>query len=926
MACVTRQVGVLGPLTIHVAGQEVHVAATKQRCLLGLLALHAGQVVSRDEIIEVLWPGKVPHSCSELVTGYVSRLRRAGLEIELVGTGYRLVADTDLHAFDALADRDLLADALACWRGPVLADLPDQVRAHPLAVAAARRRLDVTLKFADTAIQSGRHADAVTQLRQLDEPLHEGLHARLGLALAGSGQQAAALQLFTDIRRRLVDELGVEPSHELQTAHQQVLRQDISRPATKPAQLTADVRGFTGRADYLSELDRLRTAPAVVIAGMPGVGKTALAVHWGHRAREHFPDGQLQADLRGQNVLGRFLRALGVPPEGVPADADEAAALYRTLLSGKRMLVLLDNATDVQQVRPFLPGTSGSLVLVTSRNRLDGLVVKDGARQVILNSLPVAESHELLGALGVPDEGIAELAQLCAHLPLALRITAADLAAHPHRPLAEHISLLRNGNRLAALEVHGDEESAVRAAFATSYQTLDDQAAALFRLLAWIPGPDFAAGVASYLLESPAERSLETLAAAHLIQPTSGGRYTFHDLLRLYGRELGPSPVDRFHDWCLGNLCSATEMLYAAEYPAHVAHPGTPVAFTEPHGALAWLDAERPTLVATISQAPDALAWQLAALMRGYFSIHPHVIDWEIIVTRALRAARAVNDVRGEIIGLHSLADLRMRQCRSREALTHAARALAMSRDTGWGVGETTALTQLAFGHAAVGDLDEAVRHANHLVEMHEVGRMLGLMAIGMVSGWRGDTRTATESYTVTLALAEKFGEPNCAVASLAALAYIHRESGDIDQAGALLAETSRFTDVPLKRPVQSLLLCEYAMLHSHLGEHETALEYAHSAITIAATLGDPSFESGTLETLGAVCHRRGDHREAIRHYFRALDLAVRGGQRHTEARINLGLAAALTSLKDHTQAAAHTAHAEEIAREAGFHGLYARS
>ncbi|CAM3896158.1 BTAD domain-containing putative transcriptional regulator [Kibdelosporangium persicum] len=921
----TRQVGVLGPLTIHVAGQEVRLPAAKQRCLLGLLALTAGEVVGRDEIIDVLWPRKTPRSCSELVTGYVSRLRRAGMMIDLVGTGYRLVADTDLRAFETLAAQDSLAEALACWRGPVLADLPDELRDHPRAIAAAQRRLEVVLEFADRAIQAGRHADAVARLRQLDEPLHEGLHAKLGLALAGSGEQAAALRLFTDIRRRLADELGIEPSAELRAAHHQVLRQDIPRPAARPAQLTADITGFTGRAEYLSQLDDLSTAPAVVIAGMPGVGKTALAVHWGHRVRDQFPDGQLQADLRGQNVLGRFLRMLGVPPRGVPADPDEAAALYRTLLSGKRMLILLDNATGASQIRPLLPGTPGSLVLITSRNRMDGLVARDGARHLILTTLPVAEAHELLANLGVPNDGIAELAELCAHLPLALRITAADLAAHPQRPLEEHIALLRNGNRLAALEVHGDEQSAVRAAFATSYQALDRQAAELFRLLAWIPGPDFGVDVASYLLGAPAERLLDTLATAHLVQPTTHGRYTYHDLLRLYGRELGPSPIDRFHDWCLGNLRSATDLLYAAEFPAVTGHPGTPVPFTGPHDALAWLDAERATLVATITEAPDVLAWQMAALLRGYFSIHPHVIDWEIIATRALRAAQATRDIRGEIVSLNSLAELRMRQCRPAEALTHAARALAMSRDIDWDVGETTALTQLAFGHAAVGDFDDASAHANALAGRNEVGRMLGMMVLGLVASWRGDLPTAIDCYSTTLRLSETFGEANCAVASLAALADIHRELGDIEQARRLLAEAERFSDVPLKRPVQSNLLCAHAQLHSELGEHDTALSYAHSAITVAATLGDPSFESGTLETLGSVCHRRGDHREAIRHYFRALDLAVRGGQKHTEARVHLGLAAALTSLNDDVQAASHVERATRIARAAGFENLPAR-
>ena len=481
------RIGVLGRLEVGHEGRPVDGGTLKQRSLLGLLALQPNKVVSRTEIIDALWGDNPPESCHNLVHTYVSRLRKligATAPIAALRGGYPLTVDADqvdLSRFDELTARAerarardpheavrLLEEALSWWRGPVLADLPAGVRQHPVATRVAARRLSAMLDYADLTIELDlASANLVEQLRMLarEEPLHEGLHARLMLALAGSGQQAAALGMFTEIRRRLDDELGVEPGPEIKAAHLRIIRHSRTpdpEARSVPAQLPADVAGFAGRVDSLEQLDRLvrgaeRNTAVVIsaIAGTAGVGKTALAVHWAHRVRNRFPDGQLYINLRGYapgspvgplEALTRFLRALGVPAERVPVDEEEAANLYRSRLADRAVLIVLDNAASAEQVRPLLPGSPGCLVVVTSRDRLTGLVAKEGAHRLSLDVLDQRDAHKLcasmLGADRVDAEprAVAELGRMCAYLPLALRIAAANLITTPGKQIAGYVA------------------------------------------------------------------------------------------------------------------------------------------------------------------------------------------------------------------------------------------------------------------------------------------------------------------------------------------------------------------------------------------------------------------------------------------------------------------------------------------------------
>ncbi|WP_187368303.1 BTAD domain-containing putative transcriptional regulator [Nonomuraea terrae] len=611
--------GILGSLTVRLGRRTVDIGSLKQRCMLGLLALQPNEVVSRDEIIDVLWGDDPPVTCVSLVHSYASRLRQtlegsrqtSSREQHITATrqGYKLTVEPeqlDLFVFNDLVIRaremhddneesalDLFHQGLSSWRGPVLADTVPGLRQHPAAIRLSHQRLAVVLAHADLAIQTGRPEQAVEHLRALacSEPLHEGMHARLMLALAGSGQRAAALQVFSDIRTRLSHELGVDPSEELKAAHLQVLRQEApSEPVPEtesrqrsalvmrmvaPAQLPPDVAGFTGRC---RALDRLRDlvsptvtgtgAKVIAVTGMAGVGKSALGVHWAHEMRGMFPDGQLYLELNGNShtplcpveALRRLLSALGVPPDRIPAAQAEATALFRTLLADRRMLIVLDDAASTAQIRPLLPGNPDCLVLITSRTQLVSLTASDGAPLVNLDVLAPEESAALLATMlgrkrvAAEPEAAAMLAELCGHLPLALRIAATNLIVRPGRRLESFVAELRDGDRLSALRVDGDDLS-IRDAIDISYRKLRPAARQLFRYLGRHAEPEITYVTAAATLGTAVHRVkplLEQLCMASMLRRVAHDRYRMHGLLRYYAAEREQMETFTAMSECLG--------------------------------------------------------------------------------------------------------------------------------------------------------------------------------------------------------------------------------------------------------------------------------------------------------------------------------------------------------------------------------------
>ncbi len=611
--------GVLGPLRVWRGEDVVDLGPLQQRVVLAVLLLHAGRPVSRQQMISAVWGEAPPGHAVNLVQRHVSGLRRvlrtdrpggaASFRLVWTDAGYLLTLPAgalDLEVFEselararaARAAGDLaeaaaaLHSALGLWRGPVCDGLSspyldaqrDRLAESRTGVTEDRIELDLAL---------GSHTDLIAELRELlaANPLRERLHGLLMLALYRAGRQADALAAFRDARRQLRDELGVEPAAPLQQLHQQILAADPqlaaaarsvpigSAPETAhrrlvPAQLPHSSPDFTNRDTEIEQLNDLLPAdgtevggPVIAaIAGTAGAGKSALAVHWAHQVRDRFPDGQLYVNLRGfdpggsvmdpADAIRGFLDAFAVPADRIPVDLDAQGALYRSMLADLRVLILLDNARDGAQVRPLLPGSPGSLVVVTSRNQLISLAATDGAHPVPLDLLSPGEAQQLftrrLGRRRVAAEPAAVTAIItaCAGLALALSVVTARAAANPRLMLAALAEELRETGGLDALDA-GDTLTNVRTVFSWSYQALSEPAARMFRLLGLHAGPDIGAPAAASLAGVPvagARAALTELTRAHLLTDRGGGRFTFHDLLRAYAAELADthdSAVDR---------------------------------------------------------------------------------------------------------------------------------------------------------------------------------------------------------------------------------------------------------------------------------------------------------------------------------------------------------------------------------------------
>lgn len=938
------------------------IRAAQPRVVLAVLLAHTGQVVSADRLVDELWGEHPPRTALNTIQGYVARLRKLigdGPETRLLtrDRGYLLeVADGELdsHVFERLVEAgqrsvaagDLsggvarLVDALDLWRGPALHDVP----ASPVVTAEAnrleQRRLTALEARLGAELALGRHLETVDELARLvaEYPLREQLRCHLMLAMYRCGRRAEALDVYRNGRAVLVAELGMEPGPELRELERAILADDralagrtVTASRVTPAQVPADVSGFTGRHVLLNQLDTLLPSrgPAVgivTIAGTPGVGKTALAVHWAHRVRDRFGDGQLYVNLRGYaagepvrpiDALARFLHALGVPAEQVPTDVDEAAALYRSVLADRRMLVLLDNAHHPDQVRPLLPGAPGCLVLVTSRDALTGLVARDGARGLRLDVLAPDEARALLtyllGADRVQAESaeVTELAGLCAYLPLALRITAANLGDHT---VAEYCDLLRVGNRLAALQIDGDELAAVRAAFDLSYAALPDDVRRLFRLLGLVPGPDVtaeAAAALSGIAVDTAERLLARLAAAHLVDAHAGNRYGCHDLLRLYSDERGEQEdgpalrddaVRRLYDWYLRTVDAAATLVYPQMRrltlpPADLGD--TPSSsFADNTQALAWLDAERHNLVAAVRHRPLPVVALLADSLRGYFWLRMYTVDWLAVANAGLASAEESGDLTAQTGALLSLADANFKQGNNQQAIDFSARALDTARETGWAEGEAAALNNLGNLHNASGrPRDAVVFHRTALALNQRTGRLpnqIGNLAnLGISYQHLGDLRAALGRHGDALAISRKIGSGHTEAVNLADLGSVLHDLGQYSEAMAHLQSALTMHREVGDRGAEVETSNGLAAVLRDAGDHNAALEHAQAALTLARAIPYPPGEVDALNTLGTIHLCLGHRSTAVDHHRQAQALARDTAHRYGETHALIGLAAA---------------------------------
>jgi DNA-binding SARP family transcriptional activator/tetratricopeptide (TPR) repeat protein/DNA-binding XRE family transcriptional regulator len=1002
------RVGVLGPLSVHRGQVPVDLGPHKHRNLLGLLAIQPGQVVSLAEIVDVLWADRPPRTCVGLVHTYVAKLRGllepdreqhapARIVVRVHG-GYRLdLADDQL---DVLRFADLAAaarravdagtiesasslfdEALRCWRGRVGTDLCARLRQHPAAVEASRQRLSAAQQWADLAIDRAHLRLAIAQLHAvaIDEPLHEGLHATLMVALARDGQQAAALGLFVEISNRLTEELGVRPGRELHDAHVRVLRQEISgpagvsagsvavgRPPATPAQLPVDVAAFTGRAHHLRTLDALlgpdggdrhRAVVISAIAGTAGVGKTALAVHWAHRARDRFPDGQLYLNLRGHSpgsplqpieALARMLASLGVAVERIPAAADEAAAMYRTLLAARRVLVVLDNAQTADQVRPLLPGDPGCMVVITSRDRLGGLVAREGVRRLTLDVLAPVEAHDLLERLLGADrtraepEAIGELARLCANLPLALRIAAANLADHPCRRIANYVAELGAGNRVNGLAIDGDEQSAVRAAFDLSYARLPAQTGRLFRLLGLVPGPDITAAAAALAGATVADVTphLNRLLAASLIDADRSGRFGFHDLLRCYAADRAEADENaddraaalrRLFDWYLRGADRAARILYPdfrrLPIPASATDAPEPV-FRDQGQARAWLEAELASIAAATvhcaNRGPRQVAWLLADSLRGYIWISMRTADWVVTTRAGLSAARLDGDLPGQFATLLSVGDVEQRRNRHVPAIEAYREALSLARRTGMTRAQATALAGLAGPYWRLGRLEAAMEH---LKEALAVGQQLGWTAgqgilRANLCGLHlelGRLAEAAEVGEQTLVLHGKRRFDRAQAFALANLGEAYAGLGRLKEARTHTTRAIELHRTMGNRYGEADAQRVLAAVERDAGHLRLALDLSRLAVTAARDIGDQRLEADTSNVHASVHRFSGEYRLAIHHHDVALDVARRTDNLYPQVEALLGLAQAHHGLAHHDQALSQARAALAHARRAGY-------
>jgi DNA-binding SARP family transcriptional activator/tetratricopeptide (TPR) repeat protein len=936
--------GVLGAVEVWDGESPVPVERPQQRALLAVLLMHPNQVVSADRLIAYLWGDRPPAGALALLQGCVFRLRRSlrphlgPMEKHPIQTrppGYRLSVrpgELDLDRFEDMAAAarrsategsprslgiaaDLFRGALALWRGPALADVKlDGLTAE--AVRLDERRLSVLEERIETDLRLGLGAGLVAELRALvtAHPVRERLWAQLMLALYADDRQAEALAVYGELRRTLVDELGVEPGPAVRQVQHAILTGDgaLARgratwdvpaqagssrsgpppsgssavgPARTadaivvPAQLPPAVAGFAGRDGPLTTIDHVRAesaddptlpAPIVVISGPPGVGKTTLAVHWAHRAAGGFADGHMYVDLRGYDANGPamnpaaavrdLLEALGVPPQQLPAGLSAQVGLYRSLMAGRRMLVLLDNARDPEQVQPLLPASTGCFVVVTSRDRLTGLVATYGAHPLILDPLTSVEAHSLLarrlGAARVAAEptAVAEIVARCSGLPLALVIVAARAANHLDFPLEALAAELRAADgSLTAFDGAGPAVG-VRAVISWSCRTLSAGAARLFRLLGVHAGPDISAPAAASLAGASDELTrplLDELTRVHQLLEHRPGRYTMHDLVRAYATERARAEetdaevreaLRRVFDHYMQSAHGAALLLHPHRDAIPIASPRSGAAATalaDRPAALAWFTAEHAVLLTAVQQAAgtgfDAHAWQLAWCLMDYLDYQGHWHDQEVVQRTALAAALRQADPAGQAHALRGLARTHARQGSLDDALVHFERALDLYRRSGDHIGAARTHLSIGLVFEQQGRVRAALPHDHQAVEMFRVaGHRAGQANAANNLGWH----------------------------------------------------------------------------HALLDEHQEALLHCDQALTTFQEIGDPYGEGSAWDSLGYSHHRLGHHQRATACYRTAIDLMRQMGDHHHEA-------VALIHLGDTEEAAGDLTAARSVWRQA---------
>jgi DNA-binding SARP family transcriptional activator/tetratricopeptide (TPR) repeat protein len=924
------RIRLLGPVDLLRDGVPGEVPGRSLRTLLAMLSLRIDEIVSLDQLVEVLWPGSAPATAANTLQRHLSSLRGVLTGVATISArppGYVLsplpamTADaTDVRVAERLIAKSrqspdpaeqvvLLREALALWRGDALGGVVDSAYLSGQMERLARLRSEAQRNLVQARIARGEGADLVGELEDLlsGAPYDEQLHCQLMLALYRAGRQADALAVARRLREVLAADLGIDPGSAVRDLETAILRQDaalagpVARRTHSPAQLPGTIAGFTGRRREIAGLDaRLASTrdagswPAIVISavsGTAGIGKTALAVQWAHYVADRFPDGQLFANLRGFDptrppaepgaVLRVFLEALGASTGRIPDDLDAQVGLFRSMLAGRRVLVVLDNVRDSDQVRPLLPGAPGCLAVVTSRNRLASLAALEGAHLVPLDLLTPAEARELLARrLGrdrvqAGDRAVDEIIAACAGLPLALAIVAGRAASRPHLPLAAVAAELRAA--ASTLDAIRGEDTAtdLRAVFSWSIDALSPEAARLFRLLGLHPGPDLTApAVASLAALSPDKcvAALAELIGAHLVDEPVPGRYMLHDLLRAYAAELAGQRTEtdqrdarrRMFDHYLQTAHAGALQMGPLMESITLPEPGPgvfPERLLDENQAMTWFRAEHAVLMAMVEEAAAQgfarHAWQLAWSLDTPLHRAGRWRDEVRVHTVAAKAAKAA----GESAAAATVTLLLGRgrsELREWDAAEHAVlEALRLYQERGDARLEAHALIYLGQIALLRGRLDQGVAITGQAVQLcQQIGEQLGLgAALGNLAEAhyeRGEYQHARELSRQALDVRGQTGDREGNIPCWLVLGDIERDTGETTQAMHCYGTAAR-----LSREVGNILYLATALtrlgdVQSLMGRWPAAERSWREALTILTNLDHPDAD-GVLRRLGGV-------------------------------------------------------------------------
>ncbi|MDX8142003.1 BTAD domain-containing putative transcriptional regulator [Lentzea sp. BCCO 10_0061] len=911
------EVRILGPVEVCGPHGRAVLTGARQRSIVAVLALRAGTPVAVDRLVDVLWGDDPPRTAVRSLHSHVARVRQALADCGMPGAlmtkpgGYQLDASVDAAAFDRTRD-------LSLWRGEPLAGTElfgwgraeiDRLRDQRIAALEAYwgDRLD--------------RPNAIEELERLvvGHPTRERLVGLLMRALHRDGRHADALEVFRRLRHRLADELGVDPGPDLLALHTAILRRDPVLHGAKPAQLPARAGHFTGRAAEFAALAGL--PPIVVVSGVAGVGKTTFAVEWARRVADRFPDGQVFLDLQRltpAQALTEMLHSLGVPADRVPADP---AALYRTLLHGKRVLILLDDVRRARDVLPLVPGDQGNLLLITSRDTLSALGTRHAVHTVSLDLLSEPEARDLLAdILGEPrvcaeSDATADLVVHCGRLPLALRIAAARLAIRPGRRIADLVRELTRNDPLDVLAVDGDDRT-VRTVFASAHRTLSPQAARLFRVLGEHPGASFPADLADAM--GP---GLDELVASHLVIEMGNGRYALHDLIRLFARQSGDlgDGVERLLDRYLTIAHAAGEVLNPRHDLVTRPHCDDLPFAADRVEVLAYLDAERDNVLHVIRMAVRSglhrETWQLAYLLTSYFEARG---NWAARVEQcehAVKAARALGDQRAEAEMLRGQGIALQMTSRIAEAMVVQRQALVLVREAGDLRGEARLHNNIGNAHSELRQFDLALESYRAAMEVHgaagdEVGVALARRNLGYTYVRMGKPDLAASPLFAALETFRAKENPRLEAATLMSLGNAFHQLADFEPALRFFGDVLRISREITDHRFEADALTGLGVTHLALGDPAVARECLTGALVVCRALGDGHREASTLRELAEADLALGDLTAARDHLSAALTARTQAQDEFELAQVHRTFAGLEGRCGRWTEAARHWAQA----------------